>query len=48
MRRWEAIAAFDATTELLIVGLSAMVIWHLQFSLGDKIRVVVAFVFRLP
>ncbi|KAF2402029.1 hypothetical protein EJ06DRAFT_474359 [Trichodelitschia bisporula] len=46
--RWRFIGVFDAVTEVMIVILSSGLVWRLQMRMGLKLRVVFAFVFRLP
>ncbi|TID26479.1 hypothetical protein E6O75_ATG00972 [Venturia nashicola] len=46
--RWQLIGAFDSLTEVMIVILTLGLIWRLQMRLELKIKVVLAFVFRLP
>ncbi|QDS70900.1 hypothetical protein FKW77_006294 [Venturia effusa] len=46
--RWQLIGAFDSLTEVMIVILTLGLIWRLQMRLELKIKVVLAFTFRLP
>jgi len=46
--RWQLIGIFDAITELMIVMLSCGLVWRLQMRLELKLRVILAFMFRLP
>jgi hypothetical protein len=46
--RWQLIGAFDAATELMVVLLSAGLVWQLQMRLELKLRVILAFIFRIP
>lgn len=48
LTRWEFIGILDAISELLIFLLSFGLIWGLQMRLDLKVRVVLAFIFRLP
>jgi hypothetical protein len=45
--RWELISIFDAVSELGIVMLSTTLVWRLRMRMGLKIRVILAFLFRL-
>ncbi|KAE9986179.1 hypothetical protein EG327_004429 [Venturia inaequalis] len=46
--RWQLIGAFDSLTEVMIIILTLGLIWRLQMRLELKIKVVLAFIFRLP
>lgn len=43
-----AVAVFDVVTELILFGISLLLVWNLQTSLKNKSRVVFAFGTRLP
>ncbi|KIW02225.1 uncharacterized protein PV09_06379 [Verruconis gallopava] len=45
--RWQAIGIFDAITELLINFLSLGLVWRLNMRFELKVRVILAFTFRL-
>ncbi|KAF2492721.1 hypothetical protein BU16DRAFT_513894 [Lophium mytilinum] len=46
--RWQAIAALDATTEILLFAMSLYLVWGIQMPLSSKLIVVGAFSCRLP
>ncbi|KAJ9669586.1 hypothetical protein H2201_000453 [Coniosporium apollinis] len=46
--RWKAVVALDVATELLFVILPIYLVWGLQMSRNLKLRVVLAFAFRIP
>lgn len=46
--RWGFIGIYDAVLEVIIFFLSFMLIWGLTMRLDPKIRVILAFIFRLP
>ncbi|KAF2435934.1 hypothetical protein EJ08DRAFT_295621 [Tothia fuscella] len=46
--RWKLIGICDAITEASIVLLSTGLVWRLQMRFDVKLRVILAFVFRLP
>ncbi|PIB01041.1 hypothetical protein CB0940_02102 [Cercospora beticola] len=46
--RATAVAVFDIVTELILFGISLLLVWNLQTSLKNKSRVVFAFGTRLP
>ncbi|KAF1812168.1 hypothetical protein P152DRAFT_487593 [Eremomyces bilateralis CBS 781.70] len=46
--RWQLVGAFDAITELLTFCLSFALIHRLQMKLHLRVRVILAFVFRVP
>jgi hypothetical protein len=46
--RWQIIGAFDGLTEIMIMALTLGFIWRLQMRMELKIRVIIAFIFRLP
>ena len=48
MTRWIVIAAFDALLELLILGLSIVVIFPLRMSVQRKAQASICFILRLP
>jgi hypothetical protein len=48
MVRWRFVGIFDAITESMIVCLSFGLIYRLQMRMELKIRVILAFIFRLP
>jgi hypothetical protein len=46
--RWQLIGAFNSITELMVFLLSTGLVWRLQMRLELKLRVILAFIFRLP
>ncbi|CAG5176011.1 uncharacterized protein ALTATR162_LOCUS10468 [Alternaria atra] len=47
-RRWHALTALDAVTEVLLLFLPIQLVWSLQMSFRTKITVISAFWLRLP
>jgi hypothetical protein len=46
--RWQAIAALDITTEILLFTFSIALVWGLQMRISHKIVIMVSFAARLP
>lgn len=46
--RYKVIVAFDVITEAFLAVLPIYLVWNVQMSVGFKLRVVLAFAFRLP
>ncbi|PWY87736.1 hypothetical protein BO70DRAFT_427637 [Aspergillus heteromorphus CBS 117.55] len=48
LQRWRFIVALDIVTELILFGLAVALLWGLFMSVGRKLMIGFAFVFRLP
>ncbi|KAJ6092079.1 hypothetical protein N7467_004048 [Penicillium canescens] len=46
--RWQAIAALDISTEILLFAFSVALVWGLQMHISHKIVIMVSFAARLP
>lgn len=45
--RWSIVTALDIGTEAVMLLLPPYLVWHLQMRVGNKLRVIAAFWFRL-
>lgn len=46
--RWQVIGALDVAWEVVLIAMTAALVWNLQAPLSTKVQVVSAFLFRLP
>jgi hypothetical protein len=46
--RWKFVVAFDVATEVIFIILPIYLLWNLQMSFNLKLRVFIAFAFRIP
>jgi hypothetical protein len=46
--RWQAIAALDISTEILLFTFSIALVWGLQMHISHKLVIMVSFAARLP
>ncbi|OCL10542.1 hypothetical protein AOQ84DRAFT_374814 [Glonium stellatum] len=48
LTRWKFVVAFDVATEVIFVVLPIYLLWNLQMAFKLKLRVFLAFAFRIP
>ena len=46
--RWQVIGGLDVAWEVILIAMTAALVWNLQAPLSTKAQVVSAFLFRLP